>query len=574
MLLPLIWAIVKSNRLGDNMKQKLFIKIIALALCTAFVPVQAADVRQSATEDVFVVSGDSYNSYENVQVVVLDKNTDIDEISNLIASGKDVTDKILFTGTAVADSKGNLNYSIPVGSNFTKDVYTIYVAGEKNEAGFERNATRVSIVDIIANAGDTLSTALEQNYMYLSIDNELFEACSGADAIAKVLKEELKKTPVSSATDNALSKLSAMIDKSVLVVAANEKKLTSLAQIEKVLSECTNTNTVKGLMEQITEDGKTAILDSFQNKGFTTVDNADKRYGQEIVLKAICYPTVKTSTALLSILNKHNAELGLNLSKFNNLSNSNKAQAIVEFSGKNPTVETMQSVLDGIVKGYKETSSPGGGNGGGGSSSGGSIAVPTLPINPNNPAQSATGGLVFNDLTDVSWAKDAILTLHARGIIAGYGNNQFAPKNNITREEFVRLVVSAYYPYDKANDVAFDDVNKGAWYYDSVAVAVNKGIVSGINEKNFGQGMNITRQDMAVILYRVAGGQFVVRDADNKFADDGMISDYAKEAVYALRDAGIINGVSASEFAPKKNATRAETAVMLYRFMNSFNGGI
>jgi hypothetical protein len=135
-------------------------------------------------------------------------------------------------------------------------------------------------------------------------------------------------------------------------------------------------------------------------------------------------------------------------------------------------------------------------------------------------------------------------------------------------------VVGAYYPDEKGEGVTFSDVDKGAWYHDSVAVAVNKGIVSGISEMSFGAGMNITRQDMAVILYRIAAGRFTVKDTEKKFDDDSMISDYAKEAVYALRDAGIINGVSDSEFAPNKNATRAETAVMLYRFMNSFNGGV
>ena len=105
------------------MKQKLFIKIIALALCTAFVPVQAADVRQSATEDVFIVSGNSYDSYENVPIIILKPGVDMSEVSDLIATGGDVSDKILFTGTAVADSQGNLSYSIPVGGDATKNMW-------------------------------------------------------------------------------------------------------------------------------------------------------------------------------------------------------------------------------------------------------------------------------------------------------------------------------------------------------------------------------------------------------------------------------------------------------------------
>ena len=447
------------------------------------------------------------------------------------------------------------------------------MAGEKNEVGFERNADKINIVDIVANAGDKLPEVLAENYMYLSIDNKMYDSCSGAEAIATVLSKELEKTPISSATEDALSKLSGMIDKSILVVAVNEKKLTSLAQIEDKLSECTNTKATKGLLDQITAPGKTAVLSGFQGNGFSAVDDADKRYGQELVLKAICYPTVKTSTALLSVVSKYNSVLGLNLSGFNGLSDANRAQAIVTFSGQNPTIASMQSVLDSIVSGYSQQTpaSPQGGGGGGSQ-----IAPPitTAPPVSDNPAAPETSSSVFNDLADVSWAKEAILILHAKGIVSGYGNKVFAPWNNITREEFVRLVVSAYYPGEKADNVNFDDVSEGAWYYNSVAVAVNKGIVSGVNEASFGSGMNITRQDMAVILYRVAGNRFTIKDADKKFADDEMISDYAKEAVYALRDAGIINGVSDTEFAPKKNATRAETAVMLYRFMNSYGGGV
>ena len=559
------------------MKQKLLIKIIALALCTAFVPVQAAVVRQSATEDAFIVEGDSYKSYENIPVIILKPDVDIEEVKSIAASGGDISSLVLYTGTVVADGQGNVSHTIPVGSETTKDIYEVYVADEKNDTGFEKNETRINLVDLIVNAGDSLPTVLDQNYMYLSIDNKMYKSCSSAAAVAAILRKEFEKAPISSATENALEKLSDMINKSVLVVLANEKKLTSLAQIENTFSECENTKSVKGLTEQITEAGKAAILSKFQDNRFATVDEADKRYGQEVVLKALCYPTVKTSTALLEVIANYNSVLGLNLSGFNSLSSASQGQAIVTFSVRNPIVPNMQLVLDSIVNEYKKQSSSssqgGGGGGGGGGGAGGGI-VPLVPTISDNSAQPGAGNLVFNDLADVAWAQEAILTLHARGIVSGYGNKAFAPKNNITREEFVKLVVGAYYPGEVATDVNFSDLSKDAWYYNSVAVATSKGVISGTSETSFGLGMNITRQDMAVILYRIAGGKFTVKDAEKSFADDGTISDYAKDAVYALRDAGIINGVSATEFAPKKNATRAEAAVMLYRFMNSYGGGI
>lgn len=556
------------------MRQKLFIKIIALALCTSFVPVQATSVRQSGEADVFIVNGNSFAPYESIPVIVFAPGVDKSEVSALIASGGDITDKVLYTGTAVADINGEVSHTVPVGTETEKNVYQVEVAGEAFDVGFMENASRVNLVDLIVGAGNNLPAVLDENYMYLSVDNKTYESCSGATAIAGILRIELAKTPISSATENALSKLSAMIDKSVITVAANEGKITSLAQIGEKFAECTNTKIVKDLIGQIDATGEAAFLNDFNGNGYFSVDDADRRCAQEIVLKAICYPTVKTSTALLNVVDNYNSVLGLNLLGFNSLSDENRAQAIVTFSGKNPTVATMQSVLDDIVEDYSRTTTSSSPDGSGGGSGGGGLIAPPIRPGSESSVGAQAGGTVFKDLTDVSWAKDAILTLHARGIISGYGNNEFAPNNSIKREEFIRLVVSAYYPNETAENAGFDDVDAGAWYHDSVAVAVRKGIVSGISEMRFGTGMNITRQDMAVVLYRVAEGRFTVKDTENKFADDGSISDYAKEAVYALRDAGIISGVSATDFAPQKNATRAETAVMLYRFMNSYGGGV
>ena len=556
------------------MKRKLFTNMLALVLCTAFVPTYAADVRQSGEADVLIVSGDSFTPYENIPVIALAAGADKDGISALIASGGDISGEIIYTGTAVADAEGKVHYTMPLGSLTDDGEYQVYVGGVKYDVGFMKNANRINLVDLIVGAGDSLPAVLEQNYMYLSVDNEMYKLCSGSAAIAAVLKTELANTTLSSQTENAIAKLAEMIDKSALVVAANERKLTDLSQIQNNLSECTNTNKVLGLVAQTTDAGKLAIVNGFQGNGFTTVNNADLRLAKEIALNAICYPTVQTSAALINILENNNSVLGLDLSGFNSLSSANQGAAIVAFSNQKPTVATMQSVLDSIVNGYvKQTASTSSGGGGSSSSGEGSMSfiAPTIPSSGDDYA-SATS--VFDDLTEVSWAKEAILTLHAKGIISGYGNKQFAPNNNIKREEFVKLVVGAYYSDEAAAAVTFSDVNANAWYYDSIGIAVGKGIISGIDEMNFGTGMNITRQDMAVILYRVAGGRFAAKDAEKKFADDGMISNYAKEAVYALRDAGIINGVSDTEFAPTKYATRAETAVMLCRFMNSYGGGV
>ena len=120
---------------------------------------------------------------------------------------------------------------------------------------------------------------------------------------------------------------------------------------------------------------------------------------------------------------------------------------------------------------------------------------------------------------------------------------------------------------DTATVDIFSDVNEGDWYYSFIAAAYNNGIINGYDNGTFGVNDNITRQDMAVIIYRAAERAGISFDAVNEeitFEDGAEIADYARDAVRTLQTAGIINGISDTEFAPGMNATRAQAAKMIY----------
>lgn len=173
----------------------------------------------------------------------------------------------------------------------------------------------------------------------------------------------------------------------------------------------------------------------------------------------------------------------------------------------------------------------------------------------------------FDDLASVEWAKDAIKAMADKGIIAKPDDKKFRPNDSITREEFVKLLVMAAGVYDENAEVDFTDVPKDAWYYSYVASAYKAGLVEGISETEFGSGLNIKRQDVAVLCSRVENGKLdAVRDAKD-FADDAQISDYAKEAVDKLYCAGIINGMDDDMFSPLSTATRAQAALMIYNLL-------
>jgi len=179
--------------------------------------------------------------------------------------------------------------------------------------------------------------------------------------------------------------------------------------------------------------------------------------------------------------------------------------------------------------------------------------------------------VTFNDISSVPWAKEAIETLAAEGIISGPGDGTFRPNNKVTRAEFIKMLMMALELVDEEAVCTFSDVKEGAWYYQSIANAEKLGIVNGKGDGTFGVNDEILRQDMAVMIYRAAQLTGIDLGDDINvipFTDEEDISGYAKEAVAAIQKAGIINGIGDGSFAPKKNATRAEAAVIIYRLLN------
>ncbi|MBQ4515893.1 MAG: S-layer homology domain-containing protein, partial [Clostridia bacterium] len=204
------------------------------------------------------------------------------------------------------------------------------------------------------------------------------------------------------------------------------------------------------------------------------------------------------------------------------------------------------------------------GGGGGAGGGGGSSKDSRIPIAKVEKAAEST---MFKDVSHVSWAKEAIETFAKNGIVSGTGNNNFSPDANVTREQFVKMLLGTF--GISANNVEsvtdFSDVDKNAWYYKYVHTAVSMGLASGYGD-SFGVGDFITREDMSVMIYKAAALKKVAINAisENAPSDYAEISAYAQESVDALYKAGIINGVGDGKFAPKAKATRAQAVKLLY----------
>ncbi|MBR6728952.1 MAG: S-layer homology domain-containing protein [Clostridia bacterium] len=198
------------------------------------------------------------------------------------------------------------------------------------------------------------------------------------------------------------------------------------------------------------------------------------------------------------------------------------------------------------------------GSGGWGSSKGDSLYLPTV----TEPAPAQQSG--FSDLAGYSWAQEAIAALSGQGVIAGRDARSFAPGETVTRAEMIKILLLATGKAPEANaESGFLDVAPEAWYAPYIAAARKLGLAQGTEDGYFMPEAQVTRQDLAVLLYRAfsmtEGGETLA------FADGDSVAGYAETAVSFLVEKGIIQGVGDNQFAPLASATRAQAALMVYR---------
>ena len=178
-----------------------------------------------------------------------------------------------------------------------------------------------------------------------------------------------------------------------------------------------------------------------------------------------------------------------------------------------------------------------------------------------------TTNLRFTDLGSHAWAVDAINELAEKGIIKGTSDTTFSPSANITRADFALLLVRAF-DLKSDNNENFADVSASDYFAAELAIARNTGIVGGIGDNKYAPRNTITRQDMMVIVYRALqklGVELEIADVD--YEDFADVADYAQDAVKALITSGLVNGKN-GKIAPADYTTRAEVAVLLKRILD------
>lgn len=193
---------------------------------------------------------------------------------------------------------------------------------------------------------------------------------------------------------------------------------------------------------------------------------------------------------------------------------------------------------------------------------------------PTTPADPATG-LPFTDVGPGDWFLENVKYVYEKGLMNGTGDTTFSPKKTTNRAMIVTILHRLEGTPAPDAQAPFTDVPAGQYYAEAVAWAAANSIVNGTSETTYAPLNNITREQMAAILYRYAQykGYDVSGSADlSAFTDATSISDYAVSALQWAVDAGLINGKGNGILDPKGSATRAEVSAILSRFCENIAG--
>lgn len=572
-----------------KMRALMISAVVAASVC---MPAAASDfltISYPNDDSVLIISGNS-GEKENLSIRVLALGEDGEEFI------KEGDLKLDITPDDVRDNPGMLdyfyvtqsgedgNYTFKYKTGGTSGYYLFTVTGAdgyQETAAFEYYSPdyakeKINLLNTYINNNETenINSFLKRYAEPLAVDNKYFtelknESCFSEFASLIAAGGEVKGKPdlkdrIKAATARIAVKNSVFSEEKTL------EMLNSEFELEK------NALFAETLKKTVTNEVRTQILSDFADIDAISVDEFKKQLDDKIFLGAVNYSAWgKTMAVIDENISRFDDTIQSKYSALSDTKKANTAKIISEKAKQSPytSFDALKTDLNYAIA-QQTSGNAGGGSGGGssgGSSSGGSGSgnkTSSIPATGNISGNISSNKQVFNDLDSAEWAREAVEALAEKGIVSGKSENEFAPGDFVTREEFLAMIVRAFGLSDDNAKCDFKDVSSDAWYYKTVASAYSAGITSGISSEMFGIGSPITRQDMCVLAYKAASKAGVaIAGGELNFADSEEISDYAKECVGAMSSAGILSGVGDNRFAPQDTATRAGAARVIYELL-------
>jgi hypothetical protein len=174
----------------------------------------------------------------------------------------------------------------------------------------------------------------------------------------------------------------------------------------------------------------------------------------------------------------------------------------------------------------------------------------------------------FTDVRQSDWFYEAVKYAQQKGLVSGTSATSFSPQATMTRSMMVTILWN-YSGKPQSGSSSFTDAASGSWYADAVNWAASNGIVAGYGNGLFGPNDEISREQMAVILYNYTNFSKATLPSKRSgaFVDAAQISPWARQAVSVMYAAEVLNGKGRNDFDPKSKATRAEVVSMMRSYL-------
>lgn len=561
-------ALVKAHSIVDFDKINNAVGIDSSNMDAVAVMIQEAETGKPLCDGVTIksdsaVSGELVFADANKEKLSKDENVIVeiyapDKSFADLKTATDFRDVLLYKEIVKADSEGayKVNYAISY-ANAVSGMYTI------NAYGDEYSHTQ----QILYTNPTSFSTVLENKLMPAlksgnseALSEILLSNCYDLYVDDKYINEEIADRAAELLIDyNAESAITAsnarrVISRAVAIAAFEKGKLSDILAEDEIFG--LDDSTIKDYYKEpyVMDNTKRDIEKRLGGKKYSSIKSFYEALEDVFILSVVANPNMPNSAATVM--------------KAFGISGTDKQYANVT-GNSYATIEALSKAISESPKGSSSGGSSGGSTGGGSGSSKqvGAASVSSTSNGNNNQSADNVSKPVYDDLYGYDWATEAIEYLTELKVVNGKGEGKFYPEDYITREEFTKMIVNALDIPLADEEVEFTDVAVNAWYAPYIKAAYYGGVVNGHGDNIFGIGRNITREDMAVMVYRAASKQGLNLSAEQDnilFADDAAISDYARESVYALKYNKIISGVGNNEFSGKAFATRAEASKMIY----------
>ena len=559
------------------MKKRITASILSAALMLLQTAALAAgyvdEPKLNIADDTVVITGktDSEKAGKIVSILITNPGYTKDN------TGSDYSG-IQTSYSTVTSEGGSFEFDVAINSDSitTDGEMVIYISGDDFNVPVEKKiyfAPKFMRENAISDLNDSITAVKLENYKnILSYNSDVFGAVD-KQGLANLLSEK----NITFTFDNVISLI---YENSVITafnqgleavcIAGSELKQNDIIKLEETDTQlnCTAYNAFNTLLN---ENGKQQIIKGLLNKNYKTFNDLKKQFVKNTMAFGVKSGEKSGYEHILQLLTAENAAVaGININDYLALNDRQKAAAAVILLNGNGYADekALESAVSAAAIEAKKSTPTGGTGSGGGPSNNNSNAI-NIPISLGSNT-STEQSVVFSDLAGYDWAKNAIEKLYKKGILAGVGNEQFAPGELITREQMAKIICTAFkMSGTDAEYTAFNDMDSAKWYAPYVKAVSQNGIMNGIGDNNFGIGQPVTRQDFAVIISRLLNTSQI--DDNLSFTDFDEISDYAKQSVLQLASKNIITGFSDGSFKGKQPCTRAQAAVIIDRALEGGN---